>query len=75
MKAVKINKSDSEATIETETDRSFLGIIKLKPKKRIFFTDRRIVGDFWEWLELPDKTLVEDRLSFQLDVWLRQSDK
>ena len=24
---------------------------------------------YWQWLKLPDRTLVNDSLSFQLDVW------
>lgn len=26
---------------------------------------------YWEWLKLPNRSLVEDSLSFQLDAWNR----
>ena len=40
-----------------------------RKKIRSFVANRLYVADYWEWLELPDNTLVEDILSFQLDVW------
>ena len=29
---------------------------------------------YWTWLELPNLTVVDDILSFQLDAWNRLSD-
>ena len=72
MKVTNILKDNfnNTRTIETLTSRSFLGI-KLKPIKRKFFANERRVADYWRWVELPDKILVNDELSFQLDTWLR----
>ncbi len=38
-------------------------------KKKRFEAQREICPGYWEWLELPDRILVDDRQSFQLDAW------
>jgi len=43
----------------------------LWPKIRKFECQRQIAPSFWEWLELPERKLVSDSISFQLDVWVR----
>ena len=64
-----INKERPEIYIETETQRKFLWW-NLKPIIRTFMTNRKIAGRFYSWVELPNKTIVPDGLSFQLDEWL-----
>jgi len=59
---------DGKTVLITETKR-FLR----KPKVREFCATRRIAGRFWQWLELPDKILVPDLLSFQLNEWLEET--
>ena len=65
MRVRNILKENSKGlmTIETLTDRSFLGI-KLKPLKRTFIANREYPKGYWNWVEMPNKTLVEDSLSF-----------
>ncbi len=72
MRVTNILKENSKGmvTIETETQRSFLGI-KLNPIKRTFIANKEFPKGYWNWVELPNKTLVGDRLSFQLNEWLR----
>lgn len=38
-------------------------------KKTTFTTSGEPIGDFYDWLKLPNKTLVPDVMSFQLDAW------
>jgi len=72
MRVTNILKENNKGmvTIETETQRSFLGI-KLKPTKRTFIANKEYPKGYWNWVELPNKTLVGDRLSFQLNEWLK----
>jgi len=72
MRVTNIKKENSKnlMTIETETERSFLGF-KLKSTVRIFIANREFPKGYWNWVEMPNKTLVGDRLSFQLNEWLK----
>jgi len=72
MRVTNILKENSKGlmTIETLTDRGFLGI-NLKPIKRTFIANREFPKGYWNWVEMPYKTLVGDSLSFQLDEWLK----
>lgn len=72
MRVTNILKENSKGviTIETLTDRIFLGI-KLKPVKRTFIANKEYPEGYWNWVEMPNKTIVPDRLSFQLDEWLK----
>ncbi|HSH50855.1 MAG TPA: hypothetical protein VK982_03940 [Bacteroidales bacterium] len=72
MRVINILKENSKGliTIETLTDRSFLGI-KLKPVKRTFIANKEYPKGYWNWVEMPNKTIVPDRLSFQLSEWLK----
>ena len=69
VESIKKEHSKSLMTIETITDRSFLGI-KLKPTKRTFMANKEHPRGYWNWVELPDKTQVGDYLFFQLNKWL-----
>lgn len=45
-----------------------------KPKPQVtvkYEASRLICAGYWAWLELPDRILVPDGLSFQLDEWVR----
>ena len=68
MRATKIETSNGKTIITTETKR-----LILKPKVRSFIATEEYPTGYWNWLELPDKTLVGDRLSFQLDAWMRDA--
>lgn len=50
----------------TVEESSFFGLIK---KKTTFTSDRIIIGKFRNWLKEPNKMIVSNRLSFQLDEW------
>jgi hypothetical protein len=69
MRVTKIETENGKTVITTETPR---WLWFLKPRVQRFVAARRIVGDFWEWLELPDKRLVTDQSSYQLDAWKRE---
>lgn len=71
MRVTNILKENSKnlMTIKTETDRSFLNF-KLSPIKRTFIANKEFPKGYWNWVELPNKTIVNDSLSFQLDKWL-----
>ena len=50
----------------TVEESSLFGLIKSK----ITFTSNRIIaGKFRNWVKEPNKTIVSDSLSFQLDEW------
>jgi hypothetical protein len=34
----------------------------------------RIAGDFHQWVKSPNNTMVKDKMSFQLDAWLKLMD-
>jgi hypothetical protein len=54
-------------TILITTEESFLfGLIKKQIK---YSSNKIIVGKFRSWLKEPDKLLVPDQMSFQLDEW------
>ena len=54
-------------TIVITTEESFLfGLIKKQTK---YSSNRIIAGKFRSWLQEPNKLLVPDRMSFQLDEW------
>lgn len=64
MRCIKIEQGDKTVlTVET----NFLWM----KKQTRYQADGRIAGDFYRWLKLPDKTIVPDAVSFQLDAWLR----
>ena len=71
MRVTNILKENSKGimTIETETDRSFLRF-KLSPIKRTFIANKEYPKGYWNWVELPNKTMVTDMMSFQLNKWL-----
>ena len=71
MRVTNILKENSKGlmTIETLTNRSFLGI-KLKPIKRTFIANKEYPKGYWNWVEMPNKTIVNDRLKLQLDKLL-----
>jgi len=72
MRVTNILKETSKGlmTIDTVTSRSFLGI-KLKDVKRTFIANKECPKGYWNWVEMPNKTLVNDRLRFQLDEWMK----
>ncbi len=54
-------------TVITTKERRFL----LWTKERKFEAQREYPTGYWEWLELPNRRLVCDATSFQLDAWNR----
>ena len=68
MKATKVELENGRTVITAETPRLFR-----KPKIRRFVASRQITKNYWDWLELPGKTTVDNHLSFQLDAWNREA--
>lgn len=56
----------NDKTVITVETRGLLG-----RKQRSFEAQREIPKGYWDWLELPNRKLVPDGLSFQLDAWNR----
>lgn len=71
MKATRIVWDGNKKTFKilTETPRKVFGF-KLKPIIREFSATKEYPKGHWDWVEIPDNTLVPDRLSFQLDKWM-----
>jgi hypothetical protein len=53
--------------LECEEVSKFLWIEKIKTIEYIATTE--FPKGYWDWRELPDRTLVGDHMSFQLDSW------
>jgi len=47
------------------------GIFKTRTE---YLAKEKIIEDFYTWVKLPNKTIVPDRLSFQLDEWKKDFD-
>ena len=63
MKATKIEEVNNQTEITVETGKwKFI-------KVSTYRTNGRIAGEFYNWLKLPENTIVADKMSFQLDVW------
>lgn len=67
MKVTGISIKNGWPIIATETKVLFW------KKKRSFLATRKIVEDYFGWVELPNNLIVPDPLSLQLDEWLRIS--
>ena len=75
MKLVSITKDPTTEsfTITTTTERSFLGI-PLGSKERVFKSIQETIPKYdWDWVELPENTLVEMRTILQLTTWARMN--
>ena len=60
MKAIKIEEVNGQTEITVETGR---GVFK---QETIYRTTERI---YFTWIKLPNKTIVPDTMSLQLDSW------
>ena len=63
MKAIKIEEVNGQTEITVETG---CWIFK---QETIYRTVSRIAGNFYQWVKLPNKTIVTDAMNFQLDSW------
>ena len=66
MKLISREVIGKEILIVTETKVLFW------KKIRKFKSQGKYLPDYWKWVEMPDRLLVGDRISFQLDVWARE---
>ena len=68
MKAIK-KETNENGNIILTCETSFLfGLIK---KEVQFIATEEYPKGYWNWRKLPNKTLVHDNLSFQLDSWCK----
>jgi hypothetical protein len=67
MKLKKKTTDEKGRTVLVCDDR----VLFLKRERR-FVAQSEIVSGYWRWLELPNKSMVPDTLSFQLDTWNRE---
>jgi len=44
-------------------------------KKTEYLAASRLVTDFYQWVKLPNKTMINDIMSFQLDLWKKEGNK
>ena len=66
MKMIERTVVDNHTFITME--QSFLFFWK---RERKFVADKEWPSGYWNWLEMPNLTLVPSTLSFQLDAWNR----
>jgi len=65
MRCVKVEKGEE---IIITVERKFLWM-----RKHTQYKGQPITHSFYRWMKLPELTLVDDRLSFQLDAWFRNA--
>lgn len=63
MKMILKEVIDGKTVITTEYKILFWKI------QRRFEAQRERPKGYWDWLELPDRRIITDALSFQLDAW------
>jgi hypothetical protein len=68
MKAIKKEINQKGHIILTCEDSVLFGLFK--PQKQFVATEEHLRG-YWNWRKLPNKTLVEDGIRFQLDSWCK----
>lgn len=66
MKAIKKETNEKGNIILTCETTLLFGLINLKTK---YIATKEYPRGYWNWAKLPNKTLVNDMLSFQLDSW------
>lgn len=71
MKAIKKETNGKGHIILTCEDSVLFGLFK--PQKQFIATKEYPKG-YWDWRKLPNKTLVGDGMSFQLDSWCKDFD-
>ena len=69
MRMIKKEKINGKTVIITEQK-----ILFFFKRIRKFEAFERFVDSYWKWVELPNRTIVPDYLSFQLNTW-NQLDK
>ena len=70
MKAIK-KETNEKGYIILTCESSYLGLFKIQEK--FIATEERPRG-YWDWRRLPNKTIVTDNMSFQLDSWCKDFD-
>ena len=70
MRLIRTEEQKGKTIFITETKRLFF-----KPKIRRFLAQSELTSNYWRWLELPDKLIVSDNLSLQLDAWMRERER
>jgi hypothetical protein len=68
MKVIKKETNEKGHIILTCEKSVLFGLIK---KEVQFIATEEIASGYWNWRKLPNKTLVYDRLSLQLDSWCK----
>jgi hypothetical protein len=68
MRVLKKEKCENGNIILTCEDSIFFGLIK---KEIQFIATEEFPKGYWNWRMLPDRLLICDSISFQLDSWCR----
>ena len=63
MKMISKEVIDGKTVLTTETKGFF------RKKIQQFEAQREYPKGYWDWLELPNREMINDVLSFQLDAW------
>ena len=71
MRAIKKETNDKGNIILTCEGSVLFGLFK--PQKQFIATEEHLKG-YWNWRKLPNKTLIGDDMSFQLDSWCKDFD-
>jgi len=74
MRAIRKEKNEKGHIILTCEDevKNFWG--KKKTITTQYIATKEYPKGYWDWRLLPDKTLIGDRMSFQLDSWCKDFD-
>ena len=63
---LKYKTEDDGKTVLVCENSYLFGLIK---REVMFTAMKEYPKGYWQWLKMPDYTLVHDSLSFQLDAW------
>jgi hypothetical protein len=68
MKAIRKEIKGNGNIILTCEQSILFGLVK---KEVQFIATEEFLNGYWDWRKLPNRTLVHDNLSFQLDSWCK----
>lgn len=66
MRAIKLSKFNGIMTITTEEPHFIFWT-----KETNYEAAKEYSKGYWQWLEMPNRIIVGDKFSFQLDCWCR----
>ncbi len=68
IKFIGVEKKENGHFVMTVEDK----FLFLFPRIRKFEAKKEYPEGYWDWLELPNLTIISDNLYFQLNAWMRR---